>query len=337
MDSLTHIVLGACIGEIILGKNIGRRAMLLGALAQSVPDIDFIAGMWMPVSTELLAHRGITHSFLFGGVVSFFLALIAARWHKAETISVRKWFYFFLIEIGCHLFLDACNNYGIGWFEPFSTKRISFNVIYVADPLFTILPVIAFGFLIFLKTDHAHRLKWARAGMLAAAIYLSFAFVNKYNINKSVKNYMASTGKVHDKYFTTPTLLNNLLWFLVVEDNTGFKIGYRSIFDNSDSLQLHHIEKNELLLKPIADHDEVVELKRFSQGYYTIEKMGDTLVFNDLRFGQSAGWQNINNPFAFRYYLSHPQNNDLIVQRGRFAGFNLNSAKKMFERMKNEK
>lgn len=337
MDSLTHIVLGACIGEIILGKNIGRRAMLLGALAQSVPDIDFIAGMWMPVSTELLAHRGITHSFLFGGVVSFFLALIAARWHKAETISVRKWFYFFLIEIGCHLFLDACNNYGIGWFEPFSTKRISFNVIYVADPLFTILPVIAFGFLIFLKTDHVHRLKWARAGMLAAAIYLSFAFVNKYNINKSVKNYMASTGKVHDKYFTTPTLLNNLLWFLVVEDNTGFKIGYRSIFDNSDSLQLHHIEKNELLLKPIADHDEVVELKRFSQGYYTIEKLGDTLVFNDLRFGQSAGWQNINSRFAFHYYLGHPEDNDLIVQRGRFAGFNLNSAKKMFERMKNEK
>lgn len=336
MDSLTHIVLGACIGEIILGKNIGRRAMLLGALAQSVPDIDFIAGMWMPVSTELLAHRGITHSFLFGGVVSFFLALIAARWHKAETISVRKWFYFFLIEIGCHLFLDACNNYGIGWFEPFSTKRISFNVIYVADPLFTILPVIAFGFLIFLKTDHAYRLKWARAGMLAAAIYLSFAFVNKYNINKSVKNYMASTGKVHDKYFTTPTLLNNLLWFLVVEDNTGFKIGYRSIFDNSDSLQLHHIEKNELLLKPIADHDEVVELKRFSQGYYTIEKMGDTLVFNDLRFGQSAGWQNINSRFAFHYYLGHPEDNDLIVQRGRFAGFNLQSAKILWDRMKGD-
>ena len=334
MDSLTHIVLGACIGEIILDKNAGRKAMLWGALAQSVPDIDFIAGMWMPVSTELLAHRGITHSFLFGGIISFFLALIAARWHKAEPIKLRKWFFFFLIEIGCHLFLDACNNYGIGWFEPFSTKRISFNLIYVADPLFSILPAIAFGFLIFLKTDHAHRLKWARAGVWAAAIYLSFTFVNKYNINKTVKEHIASTEKVHDNYFTTPTLLNNLLWFLVVEDTSGYKIGYRSIFDKSDSFKLHHIEKNELLLKPIADHLEVMELKKFSQGYFTIEKMGDTLVFNDLRFGQSSGWQNINSQFAFHYYLSHPEKNDLIVQRGRFAGFNLESAKKMWERMK---
>lgn len=336
MDSLTHIVLGACIGEIILDKNAGRKAMLWGALAQSIPDIDIIAGMWMPVSTELLAHRGITHSFLFGGVVSFFLALIAARWHKAEPITLRKWFFFFLIEIACHLFLDACNNYGIGWFEPFSTKRISFNVIYVADPLFSIIPAIAFGFLIFLKTNHSHRLKWARAGVWMAAIYLSFTFVNKYSIDKSVKKYIASTGKVHDNYFTTPTLLNNLLWFLVVEDTSGYKIGYRSIFDKSDSFQLHYIEKNELLLKPIADHVEVMELKKFSQGFYTIEKMGDTLVFNDLRFGQSAGWQNINSQFAFHYYLSHPENNDLIVQRGRFAGFNLQSAKILWDRMKGD-
>ena len=90
MDSLTHIVLGACIGEVLLDKNAGRKAILWGALAQSVPDIDFIAGSWMPVSTELLAHRGITHSFLFGIAISFFLALIAARWHKAEPISLKK-------------------------------------------------------------------------------------------------------------------------------------------------------------------------------------------------------------------------------------------------------
>jgi inner membrane protein len=336
LDSITHIVLGACIGEIILDKNAGRKAMLWGALAQSVPDIDFIAGMWMPVSTELLAHRGITHSFLFGGAISFFLALIAARWHKAEPISLRKWFFFFLIEIGCHLFLDACNNYGIGWFEPFSSTRISFNVIYVADPLFSILPVIAFCFLVFLKTDHKHRLKWARAGVFTAFLYLSFAFVNKSSIDKSVRKFVASTESKPRSYFTTPTLLNNILWFVVVEDSLGYQIGYRSIFDKSDSLDLHHVEKNDHLLKPIGDHMEVMELKKFSQGFYTVENWGDTLVFNDLRFGQTNGWQNPNSRFAFHYYLSHPNDNDLIVQRGRFAGFNPNSAMIMFKRMKNE-
>ena len=38
MDSLTHIVLGAAIGEAVLGKKIGRIAMLWGALADTIPD-----------------------------------------------------------------------------------------------------------------------------------------------------------------------------------------------------------------------------------------------------------------------------------------------------------
>lgn len=333
MDSLTHIVLGACIGEIILDKNAGRKAMLWGALANSVPDIDFIAGMWMPVSTELLAHRGITHSFLFAIISSFFLAIVAARWHKAEPISLRKWFWFFLIEIACHLLLDAMNNYGIGWFEPFTSTRIAFNVIYVADPLFSILPAIAFGFLIFLKTDHAHRLKWARAGLFTAMLYMGFALYNKYTIDRDVQQYAVANLGGNKPYFTTPTLLNNLLWFVVVEDSAGYQVGYRSIFDKPNEFSLHHIEKKEALLTPVADHKEVMELKQFSQGYYTVEQWKDTLVFNDLRFGQINGWQNPNSRFAFHYYLSHPEDNDLIVQRGRMAGVNMESAKIMWNRM----
>lgn len=333
MDSLTHIVLGACIGEIILDKNAGRKAMLWGALANSVPDIDFIAGIWMPVSTELIAHRGITHSFLFAIVSSFFLALVAARWHKAEPISLRKWFWFFLIEIACHLLLDAMNNYGIGWFEPFSSTRISFNVIYVADPLFSILPAIAFCFLLFLKTDHRHRLKWARTGVLTAAAYLIFTLFNKFRIDQAVQAYASSTHKNTPHYFTTPTLLNNLLWFVVVEDSAGYRVGYRSIFDKKDDFDLHYIDKNEAYLKPVHDHKEVMELKQFSQGYYTIEQWGDTLVMNDLRFGQINGWQNPKSRFAFHYYLSHPDDNNLIVQRGRMAGFSKESALIMWNRM----
>jgi inner membrane protein len=47
MDSLTHIVLGACLGEVLLDRKLGRKAMLWGAIAQSAPDIDFLANLWM--------------------------------------------------------------------------------------------------------------------------------------------------------------------------------------------------------------------------------------------------------------------------------------------------
>ena len=39
MDSLTHLVLGAAIGEAVLGKKIGRKAMLWGVLADTIPAV----------------------------------------------------------------------------------------------------------------------------------------------------------------------------------------------------------------------------------------------------------------------------------------------------------
>lgn len=335
MDSITHIVLGACIGELILDKQAGKKAILWGALAQSVPDIDFIAGMWMPVSTELLAHRGITHSFLFALLAALFLALVAARWHKAEPITLKKWYWFFIIEIACHLFLDAMNNYGIGWFEPFTSKRISFNVLYVADPLFTIVALLSFFFLLFAKTDHRHRMKWARAGVFSSLLYLLFALSNKFQIDQQVQREVATETTKATRYFTTPTLLNNLLWFVAIEDSTGYKIGYRSIMDDGRKTNFTYFPKNQHLLDPVHDHKEVMELKVFSQGFYTVEKWSDTLVFNDLRFGQTNGWEDAQSRFAFHYYLSHPDDNDLIVQRGRFAKFNGEAAKRLWKRVIN--
>ena len=61
MDSLTHTVLGACLGQLIAGKKIGKKAMLWGAIANNIPDIDVITSAWMGQADSLLAHRGFTH------------------------------------------------------------------------------------------------------------------------------------------------------------------------------------------------------------------------------------------------------------------------------------
>ena len=43
MDSLTQIVLGAAVGQAVAGRQIGNRAMLYGAIAGTIPDLDVIA------------------------------------------------------------------------------------------------------------------------------------------------------------------------------------------------------------------------------------------------------------------------------------------------------
>ncbi|SRR6266498_564135 len=52
MDTITHIAIGACVGEVFLGKKLGKRALLLGAIANSIPDIDFVASVWMSLVKE---------------------------------------------------------------------------------------------------------------------------------------------------------------------------------------------------------------------------------------------------------------------------------------------
>src|SRR5580698_6314940 len=98
MDTLTHIVLGACIGEAIAGKQLGKKALLLGALAQNIPDIDIVASFWLPTTSDLLAHRGFTHSFLFVLLVSPLLAWMSGTF-KGSGMSFGRWLLFWGLQI----------------------------------------------------------------------------------------------------------------------------------------------------------------------------------------------------------------------------------------------
>ena len=43
MDSITQIVLGAAVGEVVAGKKMGGKAALWGAIAGTIPDLDVFA------------------------------------------------------------------------------------------------------------------------------------------------------------------------------------------------------------------------------------------------------------------------------------------------------
>jgi len=75
MDSLTQIVLGAAVGEVVLGRKIGNRAMLWGGVAGTIPDLDVMIGsLFMNEINGLAFHRAITHSIFFAVVFSFLIA-----------------------------------------------------------------------------------------------------------------------------------------------------------------------------------------------------------------------------------------------------------------------
>ena len=67
MDTITQAAFCAALGQAFFRRQLGRRAMLVGALAGSVPDFDVILGAFGPY-TSWQHHRGVTHSLFFGPV-----------------------------------------------------------------------------------------------------------------------------------------------------------------------------------------------------------------------------------------------------------------------------
>jgi len=318
LDSLTHTVLGACVGEVIAGKKIGKHAMFWGALANNIPDLDVITSLWMNQADSLLAHRGFTHSILFGLLASPLLAYILSRRYPNKQMHFKDWLLIFSTGIFIHLFIDALTCYGTAWYEPFSHLRVTMNVLFVADPFYTISIFVSTIALLIIRPRKNSRKKWAYAGIWISSLYIGYAFINKMIIDSDFKNELARQEIYYEKYFTTPAPLNNFLWYVVAGNDTGFYIGYHSMFDKTDNMDLSFRLKNEHLLTPLNENKEIQTLKRFSKDYYTAEKTNDTLYMSDIRFGTVGGWIDQDADFVFKYCLEKNANNDLVIQRGRF-------------------
>lgn len=331
MDSLTHIVLGSCIGEAIAGKHMDKRAMFYGALAQSVPDIDFVTAFFLRGAENIVAHRGLTHSILFGLAATLFLSWLVKKVIHKTHLSYKTVLLLFGVNIFTHLLIDSFNAYGVGLLMPFNDFRFTFNLLFVADPLFSVAPFIAFLFLLFLNKSHKRRVMWIRTGILASAIYLCIAAINKQIVNNAVRNNLVAQNKPTE-FFTTPSPFNTLLWFVAVKDKEGYHTSYRSVFDDGP-MTFTYFPRNETRSDTIANQKDIQLLKNFAQGYYTLEKWGDTTVINVLRFGQVVGWYDPKERFAFHYYLNLPGENDLVVQRGRFMRWNEQTTKAFFKRL----
>ncbi|WP_235297675.1 metal-dependent hydrolase [Portibacter marinus] len=84
MDSLTQIVLGAAVGEVVAGKKLGNRAMLWGAVAGTIPDLDVIIGaLFMSELDALAFHRGFMHSFTFAILFSVLISFLVHRLYSS--------------------------------------------------------------------------------------------------------------------------------------------------------------------------------------------------------------------------------------------------------------
>ncbi|NBG67350.1 metal-dependent hydrolase [Acidiluteibacter ferrifornacis] len=324
MDSLTQIVLGAAVGEATLGKKIGNKALLWGAIGGTIPDLDVFVGKLFDTVTELDIHRGFSHSILFSLLLAPVLGFIVNKWYqKSNEANWRDWTLLFFWALFTHPLLDSFTTWGTQIFWPMD-YRVAFHSIFVIDPLYTLPFLISTIAVLFYQRESPIRRRWNRFGILYSTAYLGITLLIKTHVNEVVVDSLKQQQIQFESFQTRPTPFNTLLWATNVELEDDFLMGYYSLFDKQPKVIFKRIAKQHLLQREVEKENDFQRLQFLTKGYYTLEQFSDTLVMNDLRFGEFSGWNSIaettnsvseENDFVFTYYLTRDNEGQLVVHR----------------------
>lgn len=286
MDSITQAALGAAVGGAVLGKPLGRKAIIGGALLGTLPDLDVLIDYGNAVA-DFTEHRGFSHSLLVLVPFSLLLAGLLHRWRP--QIPLGRWWAFTGLTLVTHPLLDAFTTYGTQLFWPLG-QPVAAASIFIIDPLYT-LPLLLAVLCFLWRPDR-------RAGLMVAlglsSAYLVWSVVAQQLITQRVMPTLAEQGLEHAPRLVQPMPFSLVLWRVTVlepderlEIVTGFLDGNRPL----------HIERFALNAglrefgKQLPDGER---LEWFTHGFLSYSLQGQQLVATDIRLGVPGA-----HPFAF--------------------------------------
>lgn len=300
MDSVTQIVLGAAVANEVLGKKLGNKAILYGAILGTIPDLDVVVGKFLNPLTATDIHRGFSHSTLFFLLFSPVLAFVIQKIEKNNNVKFKEALICSFLGLQTHALLDLFTTWGTQLFWPLET-RFSLQSIFVIDPLYT-LPFLFFLILSMRKNKlDRKRIFWNRIGLIVSTSYLLFTLIVQSIVTNKFEKQLQENNIVYQEIVVKPSPFNIILWTTNVKVDNGYWIGDYSFFDTKP-IHFQYIPKQEKLIKNIENEAVVKQLKRISEGWFCITQKDNQLLFNDLRFGVMNTDEN-DLQFSFSYKL----------------------------------
>ncbi|RSC93658.1 metal-dependent hydrolase [Tenacibaculum singaporense] len=307
MDSLTQIVLGAAVGEAVLGKKVGNKAMLYGAIAGTIPDLDVYIGKFFDTVTALEIHRGFTHSVFFAIVFGWIFGWLISLYEK--NASTKEWAKLMFWGFLTHPILDAHTTWGTQLFWPLDI-RLAFKNIFVIDPLYTIPFLVFLLMTMFQPKESKKRRKYNNLGLIVSSSYMVITIIIKGITYTKFTHALKEQGIAYKEIETKPTPFNTILWSANVETDNAYLIGYYSFFDTKP-IEFYSYPKNHYLLEAYKDDITVKRLIKITKGWYTISEKNNALYLNDLRFGLLSVAPNFQQ-FAFSFEIAKKHDKTII-------------------------
>ena len=334
MDSITQIVLGAACGEIALGKKIGNKAILFGAIGGTIPDLDVLIGKLFYTNEidSLAFHRGIMHSIPFAIVGALIFGFLSYKVYdygylRRGTTSLKDWIWLFFLSILTHPILDSFTPYGTQLFLPFSDYRVAFNNIAVVDPLYTLPLLMCVSITMFFNRKNSKRKTWTKAGLYLSSAYMIFTIGNKLYVDHFFKTSFNQAKINYSRFSAQPTILNNFLWYAVAETDKNYTVSFYSIFDdNNTPPNFIKIPKNHKLLD--VDHPDIKTLRWFSNEFYTLSILNNKIIYKDLRYPLLDLRDSTSSLFSFELIKEGNRWNTKSLSKERFKDSNMKELSK---------
>lgn len=304
MDSITQIVLGAAVGEVILGKKLGNKAMLLGGIAGTLPDLDVVTSLFNddPVF-RIRMHRAYSHSMFTHLLAAIPLAWISLKLSKKE-ISTTRWYMFWFLGLFTHALLDCCTTYGTRLFLPFTDYQVAFNNISVVDPLYTVPFLLILIVAMFFKRTDPRRIKIAWASIFVSSAYMLLTFFLKFSVHNTFKNTLpAHVNKETTEINSTPTILNAILWSGIAITKDSLYVAEYSFLKRKEPVQWIGYPRNEELISSYASDDVKTLLWFADDNYFVLPAGKDSIRFFNVKWGRGQ-FRKSNAEDAFMFYYN---------------------------------
>lgn len=311
MDSLTQIVLGAAVGEAALGKKVGNKAMLYGAIAGTIPDLDILATPFTDPLTAIEIHRGFTHSILFSILFAPLFGYLVSKLERKGPATFKEWSWLFFLALITHPMLDALTTWGTKLFWP-NQYPVAVESIFVIDPLYTVPFLICVIIAMFYKRDDKKRRYINYFGLGISTFYLVLTFGVKCYATQQVTAALNEQKIGYSALKVKPSPLNTILWTTNVMADDVVYLGDYSLFD-SQPITFHAIPTNHHLLGDLINDKDVKRLITITENWYVITSDNGKLYLNDLRFG-TLNYDYANPQFSFSYELVEQDGKITIVE-----------------------
>lgn len=284
MDVISQAVLGASLSQSFAkDKSKQLSALLIGALAGMAPDLDVLIYSADDPLLFLDFHRQFTHSFFFIPFGALLCALVSYPFIK-NKLTFSQVYLFSFLGIATHGLLDTCTSYGTQLFWPFSDLRVSWSIVSIIDPLFTIPILIA----IVLAVFRSNRL-YARIAFIYAIVFLSLGLVQKQRAENALYTLAQQRGHQAERILVKPAFASRHVWKLIYEYDGRYyveavKLLWQTTIISGTSIQKLNIKRDFPWLPINSQQAKDIERFRwFSDGFLAVNSQ-DPNVIIDMRY-----------------------------------------------------